>query len=80
MRSQCHGRCSRKFSRSLPGCGHHPRQHEGAGSAYDRATAERCALTQGKQRVLALRSSQPTVSTASYPHSAICRCPKRSKG
>jgi hypothetical protein len=27
------------------GCGHHPRQHEGAGSAYDSATAERCALT-----------------------------------
>jgi len=51
-------RCSPKFSRSLPGCGRRPHQREGAGSDYHKRRRKRCALSQGKQRVLSLRPSQ----------------------
>src|SRR6516162_3435165 len=39
-------------------CGRRPHQREGAGSDYDKRRRKRCALSQGKQRVLSLQGSQ----------------------
>jgi hypothetical protein len=61
---------SPKFSRSLPGCGRRPHQREGAGSDYDKRRRKRCALSQGKQRVLSLRGSQLGFRPGLAPHGA----------